>query len=623
MRPHLRQTALVAAAAGITALLSIGPGASTEPPGAASGLVPVAAGLSPSADCETLRRSYVDAALPRVGPWGFDQPYLAARDSAAFAADAGAVTNSATGTNVQEAGVDEPDLAKTDGEIVVRVSDRHLVVDDVTGSQPRRLSRLRLPGPWLDRHEVLLVGDTALVVGEQSGYDWHTFVDSAWRVAPTGTVGARTHLTRIDLSDPTTPQVLEHQRIDGSMVAAREYGDGTTRVVVSTGLPQLDFVRPTPARSRREAVRANRAIVREAPVEAWLPGLRRGNGKGRHPLLDCASVLQPERPSGFGTLSVLTFPVSDPSAMTTTAVLAAGSLAYSSADRLYVATIEQSWWDDVVPLDGDGGGRVSDPPSTEVHAFALDAAATGYVASGRVPGTVRDRWSFSEHEGRLRVATALGRGWEPRENSVQVLAEEGDRLRVVGAVDGLGPREQIQSVRWLGDLAVVVTFRQVDPLYTLDLADPERPRVLGKLKIPGFSSYLHPVGGGLLLGLGEDADRDGASTGGQAAVFDLNDPSDVRRADTVALGHWERFSAAWEPRAFTYLPEQRLALAAVDNWNRGGARLLALHVGREGRLTRAGSWDVGRWSGGQARALPLAGDRVALVRGGVRIIDVG
>ena len=106
-----------------------------------------------------------------------------------------------------------------------------------------------------------------------------------------------------------------------------------------------------------------------------------------------------------------------------------------------------------MPLGSDDGGRVADAPGTEVHAFALDGPTTSYVASGRVPGTVRDRWSFSEHEGRLRVATALGRGWDPRENSVQVLAEEGERLRVVGAVTGLGLREQIQSVRWLGDLA--------------------------------------------------------------------------------------------------------------------------------------------------------------------------
>ena len=97
----------------------------------------------------------------------------------------------------------------------------------------------------------------------------------------------------------------------------------------------------------------------------------------------------------------------------------------------------------------------------------------------------------------------------------------------------------------------MVTFRQVDPLYTLDLADPERPRILGELKIPGFSAYLHPLGGGLLLGLGEDADRDGTSTGGQAAVFDLADLGDVRRADRVALGRLGAVRGGLGAAAFT------------------------------------------------------------------------
>ncbi len=162
--------------------------------------------------------------------------------------------------------------------------------------------------------------------------------------------------------------------------------------------------------------------------------------------------------------------------MSATAVLAAGSLAYSSPDRLYVATIDQSWWDDVVPLGADDGGRVAAAPGTEVHAFALDGRPrprTSPAVGCPAPSATGGRSAST------RVGCAwpppLGRGWDPRENSVQVLAEEGERLRVVGAVTGLGPREQIQSVRWLGDLAIVVTFRQVDPLYTLDLADPERP----------------------------------------------------------------------------------------------------------------------------------------------------
>jgi hypothetical protein len=600
------RVALSAAALPLLAVPSA-PTVSTSPAGTES------PGLSGFADCATLRQWYVDAALPRVGPWGWNVP-MVAYDAAVRSGIA--VGSSGTGTNVQEAGVDEPDVAKTDGTILVRALGRRLVVVDVSGDRPRELSRTRLPGHGTGRPELLLVGTTVLALATEGGV--------AGLVGAGAEVGGRTHLTRVDVTDPAHPVVLSHQRVDGSLVGAREYGDGTTRVVVATGLPELEFVRPSRTRTPREALRHNRAVVRATPVETWLPGLRQGDGLGRHPLLACTEVLHPGASAGFGTLSVLTFAATDPRGLTATGILAEGDLAYSSAQRLYVGTLDGQWWEDVV-LRG-GAGEVDDPPATQVHAFALDGTGTRYVASGRVPGTVRDRWSFSEHDGVLRVATALGRGWLPRENAVLTLTERDGRLAVVGRLGGLGPREQIRSVRWLGDLAVVVTFRQVDPLYTLDLADPAAPRRVGALKIPGFSSYLHPLGGGLLLGLGEHADRRGRSLGGQAAVFDLSDLTRVRRAGSVRLGFSDRFAAGWETRAFTYLPDRRLVLAGVESWGRGGTRLLALHVGRAGTLRRVGSWEAGRWSAGDLRALPLGEDRVAMVRRGdhpVRLLELG
>lgn len=588
-------------------------------PGAASGQG-TSSGLSGFADCEALRRWYVDAALPEVGPWGWNLPVVfdaaAVRDSlpgAVGAADA-AVGNDPTGTNVQEAGVDEPDVAKTDGSLLVRVLGRRLVVVDVSGDHPRELSRIRLPGNHIVGTELLLVGTDVVALSTEGG-------GHSTRVAfPADLLtGDRTHVTHVDLTDPTRPVVRSHQRVDGSLVEAREYGDGTVRVVVRTGLPELDFVHPTPGRPPAEARRQNRATVRATPIETWLPGIRQGDGRGRHPLLDCTSVLHPARSAGFGTLSVLTLPASAPRSVGTTGVLAQGDLAYSSADRLYVATLDEPWWD--LALRGDG--ELDTPPSTEVHAFGLDGTATTYLASGRLPGSVRDRWSFSEHDGVLRVATALGRGWLPRENAVQTMVERDGRLVRLGRVAGLGRREQIQSVRWLGDLAVVVTFRQVDPLYTLDLSDPGAPRVVGELKVPGFSGYLHPLGDGLLLGLGEHATPRGRSLGAQAAVFDLTDPTDVRRVSAARFGRLDRFAAAWETRAFTYLPDDGFVLASLESWGRyGGTRLVALRVGAAGSLSPVGSWPAGRWNASGVRAVPLPDDRVALVRPGDRPVRV-
>jgi uncharacterized secreted protein with C-terminal beta-propeller domain len=193
---------------------------------------------------------------------------------------------------------------------------------------------------------------------------------------------------------------------------------------------------------------------------------------------------------------------------------------------------------------------------------------------------------------------------------------------VVGSVDGLGRNEEIQSVRWFDDLAVLVTFRQTDPLYTVDLSAPRSPQVLGALKIRGFSSYLHPVGGDLVLGLGQDATRGGSTLGGQAATFDLSDLRSVTRLDTYGFGQ-ETGVGAQDPRTFTYLPEERLALTTVEDWGRGRTRLLALQVGQDGSLTAARTWRLDRWSGPQVRTLPLGDGRVAIVDRDVRLANLG
>ncbi len=344
--------------------------------------------------------------------------------------------------------------------------------------------------------------------------------------------------------------------------------------------------------------------MRASSIGDWLPRVEDGGGSS--PLVACEDVQHPEEAAGFGTVSVVSFTAEYPGTRRTTAVTTSGQLVYSSSDRLYLATPS-------LPR-----------PVTDVHAFALDGLDTTYTASGEVPGQVRDRWSFDEHDGHLRVATALGRdAWNPRENAVVVLEERGAELVEIGRVAAMGIKEQIRSVRWFDDLAVVVTFRQVDPLYTVDLSDPASPRVVGELKIPGFSAYLHPLGGDLLLGLGQDASRQGRTRGAQAAVFDLDDLTSPRRVDTASFGRHTEFVAAWDPRAFTYLPERRTVLAPVQEYWHGRARLVVLAIAEDGTLTRTASgMPVGR-DGSHVRTLPVDGDRVALVgTAGVSLLDL-
>jgi uncharacterized secreted protein with C-terminal beta-propeller domain len=518
-----------------------------------------------------------------------------------------AVANGPTGTNVQEAGVDEPDLAKTDGSLVAAVRGRELLLTDAGGEQPRELSSLRLPRRMAGA-ELLWVGEHLVVLSTEAGWAGRA-ANVDVMPGPVPSWEATTRALVVDVSDPAAPRIEQDTMFDGNLVSARQYGD-VVRLVVSTSAPAIDFVHPRRGRTPREARAENRRLLRESAIEDWLPTVSSDGSSS--PLVDCQDVAHPEDSSGYGTVTVVTLDPADPASRRTTAVTTSSDLVYSSTDRLYLATSRWGWWED----------RGKEPPTTAVHAFVLDGLETSYVATGEVPGQLRDRWSLSEYDGRLRVATALGRNpWNPKENAVVVLEERGGDLAEVGRVGRMGIREQIQSVRWFGEVAVVVTFRQVDPLYTLDLSDPAAPRVVGELKIPGFSSYLHPLGSDLLLGLGQDADRRGRTRGAQAAVFDLADLADPRRVDTEMFRRHTQFSAAWDPRSFTYLPERRTAFATMSDWS-SRAVVVELAVGEDGRLTRRATHALPGRGGYEARVLPLEDGRVALVSGGsVELVD--
>jgi hypothetical protein len=205
-----------------------------------------------------------------------------------------------------------------------------------------------------------------------------------------------------------------------------------------------------------------------------------------------------------------------------------------------------------------------------IHQFRLDdGTAATYVASGKVEGRLLNQFAMSEHNGDLRVATTTddwGGFGEQSESTVFVLRPEGDELREISSVGGLGKDEQIYAVRFIGDLAYVVTFRQIDPLYVIDLTDPANPIEAGELKIPGYSAYLHPVGDGLLLGVGQDATDEGRTTGTQLSLFDVSDPTNPQRVSTLPIGGYSEVE--WDHKAFLYWPaDGTIVLPVSPGWN--------------------------------------------------------
>jgi uncharacterized secreted protein with C-terminal beta-propeller domain len=243
------------------------------------------------------------------------------------------------------------------------------------------------------------------------------------------------------------------------------------------------------------------------------------------------------------------------------AVMAGAQVVYGSAGSLYVASHRY-----VRALEV--GADVPEGQRTEIHRFDVsDPTKTVYKATGTVPGFILNNYSLSEYKGDLRVASTEDPPWTgvPASSSsrVSVLRQDGATLVQVGAVGGLGQGERIYAVRFMGARGYVVTFRQVDPLYTLDLSDPTAPKVMGELKIPGYSAYLHPVGENLLLGVGRDA------TNVKASLFDVSNMAAPREVASLGFGYGAT-AVETQPHAFLYWAPKDLVVMPLETYSATG-----------------------------------------------------
>ena len=175
-----------------------------------------------------------------------------------------------------------------------------------------------------------------------------------------------------------------------------------------------------------------------------------------------------------------------------------------------------------------------------------------------------------------------------------VLRRQGPTLVPIGRVAGLGQGQRIYSVRFIGDVGYVVTFRQVDPLYTIGLADPTRPKVLGELELLGYSAYLHPISDDLLLGVGQDATPEGRTKGVQLSLFGVGDPAHPKLLAQHALGTASSSQVEYDAHAFLYWAPSRLVVLPVEVFDDGASAAPGFTGALALRVDQSGIAEVGR-----------------------------
>ncbi|MEV4110800.1 beta-propeller domain-containing protein [Nonomuraea sp. NPDC049695] len=553
--------------------------------------------------CDDLLSGLREHAAQNVSAYGFDGgilPYAALAKDARVASEKADTPEHST-TNVHEAGVDEPDAVKTDGNRVITVNDGTLRIIDTATRKVTASLKLTEKGRPGGSGDLLVSGDRALVLmrGGDIMYKMRDFVRPG-----------ETKYVLVDLSGQ--PKVLSTIKTQGSYVDARMVG--STVRLVTRSQPEITFPVINGEVSEAERVKRNQAAVRKAPAEAWLPKteITDASGTVKKDSVKCERISHPADYTGTSLLTVHTIDLAQgvTAAGTDPISLAAdGDIVYGTGSSLYVAS-NPRWWmpqpvedtpatpetpaaqtsagvapaEEPTPTDPQPTGSSEPTPTptptippeeTEVHRFDISSpGAPSYVASGKVPGRLLNQYSLSEYDGHLRVATTLtSQDGENSSSAVYVL--KADTLAKTGEVGGLGRGERIYSVRFIGPVGYCVTFKQVDPLYTLDLRDPAAPKVTGELKITGYSAYLHPGAEGRLIGIGQEASEKGRTLGTQISLFDVSDPASPRRLSQ--LFQKDSGSAAeWDPHAFLYWPKTGLAVIPLFQQTESGALVLKI-----------------------------------------------
>lgn len=419
-----------------------------------------------------------------------------------------------SGTNVQVEGVDEADIVKTDGEYIYLVKGRQLFI---IKAYPVAEAGVVAKVAFDYNVENMYVNGDKLIVFSQvypfyyyDGYEDLVVQDKE-----------QTIIKVLDITDRANPETEREITMDGRYFNSRMIGEHVYFLVTNAIIMDDDYI-------DLPSVREGKKWSRIEPTDIWYPNITRG-------------WLE------LNTISSLNINDPDIPLNSETFLLDEGTTLYVSMNNLYI--ISQRRHDESI-----------------VTKISIQEGAIEFKANGTFPGYVLNQFSMDEYQGVLRVATTGGNGGRRSGNNVYTLDED---MNIIGRLEKIAVGEEIYSARFMGDRAYLVTFKVTDPLFTIDLSDPSNPRVLGQLKIPGFSNYLHPYDENIIIGIGlETVEAKGGEfawrQGIKISLFDVSDVSNPRELAKIQIGdRGSSTPAQWDHHAFLFSKARNLLVIPI------------------------------------------------------------
>jgi uncharacterized secreted protein with C-terminal beta-propeller domain len=481
-------------------------------------------------------------------------------------------------TNTQVASVDEADYVKNDGNsIFVLAKDGLHVVDAWPAAETHEVAHVTLPG----EPRRLYFSDNRLVVysriqatGTQGGAGTSNPSDQGCTYGYDcrfSSEGGHTLIQVFDVTAPATPVELMRYELSGGYVDSRRIGAFVYTVAHDTGatqIPGLDYTLQATSYEDLQAKYAQRIADNNAKIDAtsddyFLPWVQTVKPDGTTTAVSsCQQALVTQGAQGASFVSINTFDLTKLGPPTRTVIGSNAGYIYASATALYMAV------DRAYERDSSTSYYYSSYQATDsfVHKFNLNGADTSYVGSVTLTGHILNQFSMDESDGVLRVAST--KGWVPDPSVISYLTTYGmqaGKLVQLGQVGGIGPQEDIRSVRFDGNRGYVVTFKKTDPLFVFDLTDATKPKLMGELQIPGFSTYMQRLDDTHVLAIGFTADDHESFAffnGIQIQIFDVSDLANPKLAWKYVIGTRGSSSEALTNHlAFNYFaPKKMLAL---------------------------------------------------------------
>ncbi len=463
-------------------------------------------------------------------------------NSKEIAESSGAGSSDYSTTNIQVEGVDESDIVKNDGNslFVFASENKYIDVFDLTDpSNPKKASEIELE---FYGQSMYLVNETLVVISSEYSYQPLKVSANFWNQYSIAQI--------FDVSNLESPQLESTYYLDGYYVNSR-LTDNTLYLISSANVGEIDLL---------------------SGVEGNIPRISIADGLSENLQTKRASECSEVTPMGdsaYSFLTVAAIPL-DGSEFSSRVILGDSSNMYVSRNNIYLTT-------QVLPYENAANPDIPIPvpsydwePKTEIFKISMDGTKIYFKAKGQVDGTVLNQFSMDEYYGYFRIATTKGTTTRDFSSSLYVFDEQ---MNLTGQVNGLGKTEQIYSVRFMGEKAYVVTFKQTDPLYVLDLVDPSNPKVAGELKIPGFSRYLHPFDSNHLIGVGNDADENtGTTSGVKVTLFDVTDIADPKvKSELIFGGRLSDTPVSWDHKAFLFDKQKELLVLPVNIYNESEA----------------------------------------------------